>query len=42
MTAIARIAAAADRAPRGAVEDAIGMAALCLLVVAGFGATALF
>ena len=38
MKALVRIAA---DAPRHAVEDALGLAALCLLVVGGFAATAL-
>lgn len=41
MSAIIRIAAAADRAPKGAVEDAVGLALLCLLAVAGFALTGL-
>ena len=34
-----RIAAAAGRAPEGALSDALGMAALCLICLAGFTAT---
>ncbi len=30
-----------DVAPAGAIEDAFGVAALCLMVLAGFAATSL-
>ncbi|MGG7564774.1 hypothetical protein ACQ5SO_01255 [Rhodovulum sp. DZ06] len=42
MTAIARIVRAADRLPRYAVEDAIGLAFLCLLIGGGFSAAGLY
>ncbi len=41
MSTLIRIAAAADRSPRGAIEDAVGLALLCLLVLTGFALTGL-
>ena len=42
MKAIARIAASAmDQAPEQALEDALGLAAICLLIWLGFAATGL-
>lgn len=41
MTAIRRIARAADRLPRYAVEDALGLAFLCVLIFGGFSAAGL-
>ena len=42
MTALSRIARAAERLPRHAVEDAIGMAFLCLLIGGGFSAAGMY
>ena len=41
MKHLARIAFSDDAAPQGALEDALGLAALCLMVLAGFAATSL-
>ena len=42
MSRIIHIARAADRLPRYAVEDAIGLAFLCLLIGGGFSAAGLY
>jgi hypothetical protein len=41
MKTLARLARSADLAPRHAIEDAVGLALLCVMIGAGFAATGL-
>jgi hypothetical protein len=41
MKTLVRLARSADLAPRHAVEDALGLALLCVMIGAGFAATGL-
>jgi hypothetical protein len=39
MKTLARLARAADLSPRQAMEDAVGLALLCVMIAAGFAVT---
>jgi hypothetical protein len=41
MKILARFAFSTDDVPDGALEDALGLAALCLMILVGFAATSL-